>query len=396
MRVVLFLILILFFCGCFEDPIVTEAMSKKDPELCRELEKESEQERCFGRVAEAAGDKNMCQQYLRKNQNRLDDCMSTVGSKTGDISACEQVADDRKKMSCYMGVGKKNNDASVCDKINDGNIGYRDSCYLDVATSTADPTICEKMEKGYHNYVSCYTQIAVKKSEPELCAKIKDGFPKDNCYSDVAASTGWQNVCANIKDSKTRKVCDSRVTGNPMGCEGLLGLDLDDCIYASAEKGGIVSECNKILASQKRKDCIGKAAKNAGKPELCKDLEGTYLQNCINDASIAGQSTTGCRSLDAVGRRNTCVNAVALTSLNLEDCDSISVSRMVDECKTEVMRERKKQGLEDKDFGERVGEFIGDLFETGPDLSTNSTTTTTQPSSGDGGLWLFDILGGIF
>ena len=60
----------------------------------------------------------------------------------------------------------------------------------------------------------------------------------------------------------------------------------------------------------------------------------------------------------------------------------------------QVTRERKKKGLQDKDFGEKVQDFIGGLLEKGPDMSTNSTTTTTLTPTSEGSiLWPFDLLG---
>jgi hypothetical protein len=392
MRLLAVFAVVILFCGCFENPIVSNAVKAGDPELCRELESEGEMLRCFGRVAEAKGDKDMCKAYLSQHQGRLDECMSSVGSKMGDISACDEISDRRKMMSCYAGVGRKNNDPDVCASIDRDEISLRESCFLDVATDLGRADICENIEAGGHYHRQCYTSLAVKNSSPKLCSEIQHDMSRDLCYRDVAQSTGWQNVCGEISNTVERRKCDSQVTGNPMGCEGLAESDLDDCIYISSEKGGIVSECMRIGDKYRREECVRRSAVNAGNPELCEGLPDSRLEDCVNDASIRGKSTTGCKSLGSVGRRNTCVKAVALQSLSLKDCEEITVARMVDECKIEVTRERKKQGLEDKDFGERVGEFIGGLLGSGPDLSTNSTTTT-QPSSGDGGSLIFDLIG---
>lgn len=393
--------LALLLSGCLEDPKVKEAVKARDPELCKEVESESGQKRCYTRVAETAGDDSICASYHSQDEKLLDECYGRVGQKTGSAATCEKATEPGTRMMCFSGAGMKANDPGICAKITDSAYeGYRDSCYSGIAVRNEDPSLCDNIRKGGYSYSECYMKVATASLDPDVCGRMEYGLQRDRCYTAVADKTGWKNVCHEIGDIKESKRCASKLEGDPSVCDGFKGRELDDCLFDSSQRGGTVEGCQKISDQTRRKYCIHNVASNSGDVEDCLTLEDNYLEDCIYRVATSANDPNSCKRLKETYRTTQCLTAVAKETASIKVCDEISQSRLKDECKKDVYDERKRRGLEAQSFTDRVGDFVGDLLETST-LSNSSSddadNSTAKSSSVSGGGLISDyIFGGLF
>lgn len=90
--------------------------------------------------------------------------------------------------SCWAAEAKEKKDISVCrEKIEkDNGIPYI-ACFMNVAEATGDASACDGIADNKKDVMvqGCYSSVAKKFQKPELCEGIKGSILYDSCLSDA-------------------------------------------------------------------------------------------------------------------------------------------------------------------------------------------------------------------
>ncbi|MFH1835191.1 MAG: hypothetical protein ABH851_03270 [Methanobacteriota archaeon] len=131
MRLILTLLTVVLVMGCFEKDIadeydlMSEAVSKRDPGICRKISTDRVQ----------------------------DNCLRAVGILLQDIELCNEIADNEYKYWC-IGVVQR------------------------------DPTYCAIVKDPEHNSL-CYKYVAMYSRNPEICEHIRNETIRADCHNKV-------------------------------------------------------------------------------------------------------------------------------------------------------------------------------------------------------------------
>ena len=360
-------VLIVMASGCiFEDPVVSEAVAAKDPGLCLSLEDRRDINDCVRKVALAAEDADMCDEYINKGvnyENQLGQCLSDVGGRTGDLTLCDRGASEYQKWDCYKEVGVLKQQPQVCAGIDMPS--YKSDCYARIGMETGNIDLCQKAAEADKGTMSdaCFRDKAVGDNNYELCQHIDSKITRDACYMDIAVETGNADACRGMTKDYSN-ICLAKVTGDPSVCDGG-GEYREGCLAEVAAQTGRSDLCDGLGEYQKRR-CLMGAAEASGNERLCDDVEESYRDSCLSGAARASGKTDVCMKIKSPTTQKSCIEDVAVTSGNLSKCDAITNDKDREHCMTRVVRSSTTTTIpyENKSFIGKAQDDIGGYAES--------------------------------
>jgi len=270
--IALFLVFVVSFSGCIEDPAYSEA-SDRDKGIYNDAVRAGSVAEC-GRLDSA---------------NLKDKCLEKVAVKTGNSTVCKGIVDDLDSDYCYKGVAEKTQEPSLCEKIGDD--WRKDKCYAEIAEKTDKPALCEKTsDQSVRN--DCYKDVSYDSEDGSLCDKIKDDEgDKEECYSNLARNTKNIDFCIKIDARETQENCMhtlARVSKNHSVCNWIHTDEAKDtCLHDVAVYDTKKDDaCRRIEDTTKGDDCFMAVAKYNHDYDSCDQIViETFRQECIDKVS---------------------------------------------------------------------------------------------------------------
>jgi|GEM_PF-4784682 len=353
--IILIIMMTAMLSGCLDlfmdDPITQEAIDKKDPEICKQLDEKSEQERCFRRVAEETKNPDICGEYFRNNQEGMDDCLMHSAPEADNLDACKKITDSVKKARCYKDIGVNRNDENIC---------------------------AETKKIDEKSGSECYSQVAITKNNPELCKEITTEYLREQCFREIAVASNKPEVCDNLADPDKIAACKGQVTGNIKECEKIQDTnEREKCIVAAAPQSGSEEDCEKIKNQKLKEDCYQNVAAATGKESICDKLKDYKKDRCLSDVAKYNKNPGTCKKISDVYEQNICFENIALAENNKNVCKDIADPERRETCEERV--DDKKDSNIIKDVSDGLSSLLG-----GDGGETTTTTIKTAEEAADG------------
>ncbi len=316
-KVLIVCLLLLFnltFTGCSmwdifaPDEEIQRAVDKGDKGMCLAIkDKDANEElkrknKCLDKVAEKTNDPKACKMIVG-DANRMNRCFKTVAVGLGKEDICEEINDDKLKMSCFADVGIASGNESLCAK--EGLSVYdKRECYTEIAKNKKDETICDNIENE-RSMAECYKEVGVIAESVEICKKI------------LATQEIWKVNCINniAMNQKNVKVCYEHTDENQLGI----------CISIMAEELSDAALCEDIIGEE---------------------VDHNAISLCIGEVAKKKRDKGICANIIDIGFRNMCYSRVAIARGEISICDEIKDSRCyMDECYMEIAKETGQMDL---------------------------------------------------
>ena len=218
-------------------------------------------------------------------------CTITVAQKFNNPAFCRYAEEGKRE--CYSGFAVADQDELYCQKLTGKDQG---SCLDALSISRNDIALCEKA-KLLGGGIFCdqvlYTRQALQDRDYNICNKISHvnlaGFNgKDSCFGRLATALGDAAICAKINNSMYREKCISGASGTSGGTAACLS-------YVTKGIRGILP---------------------ADSP----------LTNCFTAAAVKAEDSQVCLSGKQDIDVNYCIEAIALETNNIDDCESLRLT----------------------------------------------------------------------
>jgi hypothetical protein len=137
-----------------------------------------------------------------------------------DLQGCEKNVDgEYGQDECYWSLGIEGNSPEICGRINDSR--YRDDCFWNVGIALGDATICGKILDQYPRLMC----EAVAQKNPGICDRIggKSGDAPEQGKIDVCHALVGRDpdFCVNASNPDGCYFMMSRLLRNRTLCEGI-------------------------------------------------------------------------------------------------------------------------------------------------------------------------------
>ncbi len=352
----LFIVLSVALSGCldflFEDPITQEAIDKKDPEICKQLDNERDKLQCFRKVAVADKNPDICKNYLKDNAEAQDDCYMYVGPEVNNLDICNKITDPKKKSECYMQIGINKKDANICSQTKKLNEQAGSECYKEVAISKNNPDLCAESTGRYKD--DCYAILAENNNRVDLCKEVNTLYLKENCYQNIAEATNKPEICDNLPDPDKIAACKGRVTGDINACNRITDSNKkEQCYAAAASRSGNEDGCVRINNPQLKETCYQNVAAATGKESLCDKANPNQKDRCLSDVAKKNKNPATCEKIKDIYEQNICFENIAIATNKKDVCENIADPERQKTCEERVKERNKEEG----------GGLINDLAE---------------------------------
>ncbi|MFH1404147.1 MAG: hypothetical protein ABIH11_07770 [Candidatus Altiarchaeota archaeon] len=362
----------MFFCGCFEDPITSEAVKEKDPGLCLAQETDYKVDDCVRKVAKAAIDKRICDEYFKDDKENKAGCYKDVGGLSGDLDLCDQAGTmsgrDLDKWECYKNAGINNQQPAVCGRIGDAD--HKTSCYSALGVTMDNVDLCHEAAKAKEGFMSdsCFKNLADKNNNHALCQHIENAVSRDECYLRVAEKTGNPEVCLGMTEEYGH-YCTGKITGNYDECEYAGGYKTA-CVKEAAGKSGRADICD-TLEGYSKYECYTLVAGETGDDKICDKLdEGSRLSCLLGAGRKSGNPGVCSRVGDE--KKEYCYSEIAVASGSVNICDRINEDKERYNCRRRVegsittttipYKDKSIIGKAKDKAGDIAADFIADII----------------------------------
>ncbi|HIH18426.1 TPA: hypothetical protein HA225_00440 [Candidatus Micrarchaeota archaeon] len=314
------------------------AISKSDPELCRNVYSVEKVDSCYSHFAE--NNLEICKRISNAEQrtgcltenakrlnstesesicNLIDNAESRAECLRQVVPPCRLVLDEMQRSLC---IALEKNDYNYCSG---------DECFSKYAENTSDVNACSLISSPAEKYACiavvkndvgeckmaplspvqdyCVELSAKRLSNADGCDLATAGSDyRNRCYLDAAVRIGDGSVCARAEP-------EFSVGG---------GTSRNWCYMEYASRKGDVSVCPKVLESQNRIGCYYTAAKKNRMPSLCNSLGNeAWMRDCYSGSilySEGGPVPSDCESvLDSIWK-DKCYYKAALSTANSSLC----------------------------------------------------------------------------
>ncbi|MBD3388323.1 MAG: hypothetical protein GF416_04535 [Candidatus Altiarchaeales archaeon] len=352
--------LVLFVSGCiFEDPVISEAVEKKDPGLCLTLEEYRSRRECFHKVAVAAGDRSICDEYSKELYgDAWQMCLSSVAVENDDVSICDSINTTLHKSGCKSDIAIMRNSTSLCEQAEEER--DRDDCRSQISINTNNVSLCHEVENEFTKD-NCMGKLAKKNSNPQLCQHIESRVMRDVCYDELAVVTDDPGVCDGMSEGNSI-ACKAKVTGDSGLCDSLDPgkFNVDQCILDAARNSLKESDCARIGTEHMRQICYNNIGGASGRPELC-DKSGDLKGFCLKDAAISAANPEYCKGINEVGQRDKCITEATEASDTMKGCDLIEDDERREDCMSNWVEEHPEEQGPIYRTKERIKEKVGEV-----------------------------------
>ena len=167
--------------AAYEDCVINEAKTKKDPALCKGMGHETNNFECETLVQNMLqAEKNLTENFCKNvSESNALDCWSSFARQENNPEYCFSFDDKEKVVTClgrpedmYRTIWTKLT-PNICGAA--GNIGLKywaDVCYYHVALKLDDTQVCESI-KTFQPFYKCYQKIAEARNDPDLCMMVE-------------------------------------------------------------------------------------------------------------------------------------------------------------------------------------------------------------------------------
>ncbi|MBR9700048.1 hypothetical protein GOV09_06325 [Candidatus Woesearchaeota archaeon] len=297
--IVVFLASMLILSGCelmdiFDvevDLKAQEAIDKKDPALCEEIEDERDardtvrrRDNCYVKVAAGLKDLKICDNLVEQDKN-AQECKQGVAVAKEDIKLCKELEGSRVR-NCITDIAVNQKKMHTCHELETDSDKY--SCYHDVGIAKESVDICEQIHpSASHSRNDCFNQIAVKKNDETICNSIGQESLADRCRTSIALKKNDETIC---EGNSFKNFCWMQMAAKQQDFSLCLRMKddydgQDNCLGQVAVLKSEVSICKKIDEPEREYDCIAFIAENMKNPSLCEGLPADAKKECIEDAS---------------------------------------------------------------------------------------------------------------
>jgi len=143
-----------------------------------------------------------------------------------DPSLCKSLSTSDMVNSCYVTIATTLNDSKICELI-DGSTKFGassyDSCYSEIAKNLKDESYCSYVKdtsKFNHETDQCYSTVAIFKNDSSVCTKIKLDLIKDICVEGFVRRTGDLTLCNLLPEITYQQACQEDPTAT--SCTGFI------------------------------------------------------------------------------------------------------------------------------------------------------------------------------
>lgn len=211
--------------GCILDIVTSEALNKRDPDVCNHP---------------------IFQKYpILSELNVRDYCFLELAFQLKDVSACDGIKNETFKITCKAVL---NNDSSICEKLQTDSY-FEHQCKMLTAGVQGKVSFCRNLSWNYtatYHKVHCYVTVAELSGDYSACKKLpqdphyEELFIKErdveDCYNVVrwkkAQLKGNADLCGQITRSAPKLLCKAMISADVSFCENenLDSRERDVCI----------------------------------------------------------------------------------------------------------------------------------------------------------------------
>lgn len=156
------------------------AISTENVSMCYELE--GYHGSCLSYVARSMGNLSLCYEIPKDtilSETNIENCITYVISPEKELSHCMELRDiDWGR--CYGTVAVAKNDINICDQVPPNKWGGKDDCLYRFVKYNPDVSICHMIIDGSDkNY--CYNYVAEKNKDPSVCNYLDHPRSRESC-----------------------------------------------------------------------------------------------------------------------------------------------------------------------------------------------------------------------
>lgn len=215
MRLIKWLIIILFLTGCIEidrcskldqqnirdDCYFERAIETNNYRLCDRIKLSTLKWSCKSKIAISKQDLSKCYEL----QSSKDYCLEKIAEIKNNLTICRDISTQYWHDLCYKKFGIKTNNPKLCFEIY--NIEDIDECLKEIALSTKNESLCYEMYLP-KNKIYCFVNISIAKMDEKVCKGIKNDILRYGiCVTKVAKLKNDSSICKKIPLTKIRDIC---------------------------------------------------------------------------------------------------------------------------------------------------------------------------------------------
>ena len=237
-------------------------------------------------------------------------------ARTGSYTDCYTInnSENHRVEECLSYVGRRQNDQSACQAIKE-DLNGKSYCYKTIATNTNNKELCKEVNDNGDNRLDCYLQIAINKGDARICESLSENEKKYSCIRRHAEQTLDKTSCLLIPhNTLERDACILHFLEEATNEEFCDELDLEaskDTCYESIApkiKGNLL--CQKIIDDKKRNNChvqLAIALESADECYRMEKIQGAEWRTCITQVALLNNDTQLCNSIDKKSGKESCL-----------------------------------------------------------------------------------------
>ncbi|VVB53709.1 Uncharacterised protein [uncultured archaeon] len=338
-------LIVVFASGCFEehDPITQKALDSEDPRICLQHNYTSDREECLNSLGSIIDDPDKCS--LFPDDTRQTQCLTNAATRNKDPAICEKFPKKSDAESCLGDVAFSKGDSSMCEQLTDES--SRDACLGRIGKFHNKPELCNKINsKDLKD--DCYGYSGTNANSTDLCDKIEGAYTRDKCNLQVGLSTREAGVCNKLGGSD-KSLCLASIGRNPEACSNLTNeFDANRCYLHVGINAADPESCNKVNNSLLPISnfeggsgaCFTAVAADRGNELYCGKM-GSYpeeYKECVVAVASKWKRPELCDKVKDFDNHIDCVGDVAVNTMNVSVCDSLSIGEFRDECRDRYAR----------------------------------------------------------
>ncbi|MFH1126038.1 MAG: hypothetical protein V1703_02840 [Candidatus Altiarchaeota archaeon] len=301
---------------------------------CDRLQFQYERDYCYMGKAVASSDSRLCEGV--RNIYKRFSCFSGVANKTGDFLLCERIPLPKERSQCFEGAGRVGG-ILACEQIKE-QLDKNFCCNGAGALAVNDLSICKKIGElkdtylgydleDYYSYYDCYTNVAVALKSLSICDKITMPTSEYNYYMEIHESMKNLSMDENYTP-------DTNYTYSP-------SVDYYYCYTAVAAAMRDISICKNVSnISIRRDECYSGVAAASNNLSICNSMESEPSDYFEGDDEFEGELLNLTRDM--------CYSSVAVASNNLSICNSIGEEYIRGDCYQGLINKSRNPSICDK------------------------------------------------
>ena len=292
--------------SCVAPPVCRQqkcTLETKDASACdKRSDDYYDPNRCYYIYALTNHDLADCDKMTRHVGNDVtkEQCVSILGSRLHDISACHRLGSGAMVQHCedafYLGLAGREKNVEQCEHIVSADMkdscyfdqafgeknvehcyriasaGVKDACLMDRASDANDVQLCQQIINVTRK-ASCvgeyYTKAASAASaqkDPALCEKFitlaggESGEQyRNQCLTEIGVLTGDRTVCKSISNATSRNACERKIAIASFDSTYCLSIDDDDCLWKTTVGVPPMKQdevCRRVMGGFNHQQCL--------------------------------------------------------------------------------------------------------------------------------------------